>query len=920
MTQFFLRLRSQVVSWFSAIIRRPKLEARWIRRSQFHLEQYAQELIARGVLRKRLERRARLEFGEMNTHRDNMRASRGLRLWDELRSDLRYAFRVLRKSPAFTAIAVLSLALGIGANTTMFTLAKELLFERLSVPNPQQLRLFSWQGVKHVAVHHVWGDWNSTGNGDVTSTSFSYPIYLQLRQQNKVLEDLFAFKDIGRVNATIDGSAEVMQAEMVSGNYYQQLGIEPQLGRAIGASDDAPASGAVAIISDGLWARRFGRSPDVIGKTISVNLTPITIIGVNPRGFTGAKNVQSSPDIFFPFSVQPLVIPRQQDGSLLTSPKLWWVLIEGRAKPGVTTQQAQASLAVALDNAVRSTITVEKDESLPRLVLGDGSRGLNYAGKQFAKPIYVLMSLVGFVLLLACANIANLLLARWSARQREMSVRMALGAGRGRILRQVLTESLLLSTAGGALGLLFSYLGRNVVPRMMENAWEHSQLDMTFDWRVFAFTAAITIVTGLLFGMAPAWQATHAEVNADLKESAQTITHRRKGYFGKSIVGFQVMLSTVLVIGAVLFLRTLLNLVTINPGFRSANILLFDIEQPASRYPAGKDIALHRQIEEKLAAVPGVEAVTLSNPPLVANNTSNSDFVPDGEKADPSKNQVSDEADVGQSFFSTMGIPILAGRGFNAGDTETSPKVAVVNQALARQFFGGANPVGKTFATDGRKNRIEIVGLCGDIRYDSLRGDPPPIFFLPYRQLTQAYGLFGMTYEVKTRIKPESITPLIKNAVQSIDHDLPLIDVRTQDQQIAATMQQELVFAKLTSGFGILALLLACIGIYGIMAYTVARRTNEIGIRLALGAQTGQVRWMVLREASWMAMVGVVFGVGIALLLARLVASMLYGLRPTDPPSLLVSAFLLFAVAVLSAWVPATRASRVQPMDALRHE
>ena len=649
---------SRLRSWLSAVVHRNRLEEQMDSEIQFHLDNYVEDLVRRGVAPDEARRRARLEFGEMNTHRDNMRASRGLRLWDELRSDLRYAVRVLRKSPAFTAIAVLSLALGIGANTTMFTLAKQLLFERLDVPNPQQLRLLSWQGAKHVAVHHVWGDWNSAGNGGVTSTSFTYRIYQQLRKQNNVLQDLFAFKDIGRVNATIDSSAEVMEAEMVSGNYYQQLGIEPQLGRAIGPADDAaPGSGPVVVISDGLWARRFGRSPKVIGKTITVNLTPMTIIGVSPRGFTGAKNVQSSPDIFFPFSMQPLVIPRQQDGSLLESPKLWWVLIMGRTKPGVSVAQAQASLAVALDNAVRSTATVKKDETLPRLFLADGSRGLNYSGKEFAKPVYVLMSLVGFVLLLACANIANLLLARWSARQREMSVRMALGAGRGRILRQVLTESLLLSTAGGVLGLLFSYLGRNVVPRMFENAWESARLDMTFDWRVFAFTALITIVTGLLFGMAPAWQATRAEVNADLKESAQTITHRRKGYFGKSIVGFQVMLSTVLVIGAVLFLRTLVNLVTVDPGFRSQNILMFEISPPASRYPAGKDIALHRQIEEKLAAVPGVEAVTLSNPPLVANNTSNSDFLPDGEKADPSKDQISDEADVGQSFFSTMRHP-----------------------------------------------------------------------------------------------------------------------------------------------------------------------------------------------------------------------------------------------------------------------
>ncbi len=871
--------------------------------------------------------RARLEFGPIASHKDEMRHSLNLRWCDDLWCDLRYAARILRKNPGFTAIAVGSLALAIGANTTIFSVANEMLYERLGVPHPEQLRLFTLTGDKHVAIHSSWGSFGPLPGGRTRFDSFTYPLYQQLRKDNRVLDDIFAFKDLGRANVTVDGAAQAVQLELVSGNLYDQMQVRPALGRAILPSDDgAPSTGAVAIVSDGFWRRSLGGSADVIGKVISVNTIPVTIIGVNPRGFTGVKSVQTSPEVFMPLSMIPVLhADNGRDSPILSSTRRFWVQLMARTKPGVPVEQAQIALNVALDAAMRGTMKIAKDDTMPTLVLEDGSRGLNFSGRYFAKPLYVLLALVGFVLLLACANIANLMLARASARQREMSVRLALGAGRSRILRQVLTESLLISVMGGALGLGLGYMGRTTLPNLLANSWEQSSVNVPFDWRVFAFTAGVTILTGVLFGIAPAWASTRAEIGTALKEGGKTSTRHRKGWSGKAIVAFQVALSTMLVVGAGLFLRTLINLNSIDPGFRADHLLLFDINPPSKQYPAPKDVALHAQIEEALRSVPGVEGVTLTDVPLIANNMSNADFTIEGApKVEHKRGDNSRDvyfADVGHDFLSVMGIPVVAGRGFTPQDIHSPQNVAVVNRALVRQFFPhDNNPIGKRFALDDdptRQQWIEIVGIVADTHYSSLQEEPPPIHFDLYNQLPQ---IGGVTYTVRTHMPPEAITPSLRAAVQRIDRDLPLMDIRTQQQQIDATTQQERIFASLTAGFGILALALACVGIYGIMAYTVSQRTNEIGIRLALGAERRQVRGMVLREAVWLAALGVVIGLGVALGLSQLVKSMLYGLKPADPASFAAAGCLLLAVALTAAWIPAMRAARVEPMEALRHE
>jgi predicted permease len=922
-----MSLLSRLTSSIRAVFSGPALATQIDEELRFHLESRTADLIAQGISSEEAARRARIELGSANTHRDEVRRSLGIRWFDDLIADLRYAIRILRKNLAFTAIAVGSLALAIGANTTIFSVANELLYERLGAPNPQELRLLMMQADRKTVIHSSWGSRTKLKDGGYEYETFTYPIYQQLRRDNTVLNEIFAFKDIGRANATIDGHAQVVQVELLSGNFYEQMGVRPALGRPIVSSDDgAPGTGAVAIISDGLWARSFGRSPDVIGKTITVNMSPVTIIGVNPLSFTGAKSVQISPEIFMPVSMIPILrAETSSDGPIFSSTGLFWINLMARTKPGVSDEQARTALQVSLEAAIRSTMSPKPTDTMPTLVLADGSRGLNFAGKNFTKPLNVLLFLTALVLLLACANVANLMLARTLARQREMSVRLALGAGRSRILRQVITEGLLLSTLGGVFGLVIAYFGRTTLPSFIfSRSWESNDLHVPFDWKIFAFTASITLITGVLFAALPAWAATRAEINSALKEGGTSATRHRKALSGRAIVAFQVALSTLLIAGAGLFIRTLINLNSIDPGFRADHLLLFDINPPSKSYPQPQDIALHHRLEDAIRAVHGVEGVAISDIAFISNSNTTSNFSVEGapsvKRERDDRGGSSDLASVGPDFIQVMRIPIVAGRAFTPQDAESPRAVSVITQSTARKYFPNQNPIGKRFKTTDNPDRLiwyEIVGVTADVRYDSLRTEPDALHFDLYRQ---KHGIGGATYIVRTSMPPEAITPSLRAAIQRIDKDLPLIDIRTQQQQIDSTTQQERVFASLTIGFGVLALALACIGIYGIMTYTVTQRTNEIGIRLALGAQRARVRAMILRESAWLTLVGITVGLTAALALGRLVKSMLYGLSPTDPVSLAGAGLLLLAVALTASWIPAARASRIEPMEALRHD
>ncbi len=857
------------------------------------------------------------QFGNTVLIEQRQRESRTFLSFSTVFQDLRYGLRVLGKSPGFTAIAVASLALGIGANTAIFSVAKNLLYDRLGVSHPEQLRLLGWAGDDKVAVHSYWSSYEARDAG-MKSECFSYPVFRELQAHNRSLQGLFAFKDLP-TSASVRGSAQQMQMELVSGNFYSDLGVKPQLGRTIQPSDDvASEAGAVAVISDLLWRHEFGRSPAVLGQTIVVNQTILTIVGVNPRGFTGAQSVQQSPDLFVPLSMQPFVKPWGHRRSLLAQTDNWWLEVMGRVKPNVTDRQLRSDLNLELAAAVRGTMTVKADESIPRMVLADGSRGLHQLDGGFKGPVHVLIVLVGLVLALACANVANLLLARGSQREREMSVRLALGAGRARVLRQLLTESLLLAALGGTGGLLLGYLGRNAIPRLLTTPWLPSQIDIPFDWGVFGFSAAVTLLTGLLFGLAPAWSAAGSEVSSRLKEGAQTATRRRRGAGGKILVGFQIALSTVLVIGAGLFLRTVLALSETDAGFGTDHLLLAQIDPPQQRYPEGKDVVLHQRLEQALAAVPGVQAITLMSTPYLTDSMSKMGFMTEAESADPTKAHGERDEEVGNRFFETLGIPILAGRGFGPQDTATSAKVAVINQSLARTRFSHGNPIGQRFRLEANTGDwIEVVGICADTRYQNLREENPPQFFLPYVQQTE---VGGMSYVIRTKIAPEAIVPALRRAVTQIDSDLPLEDIRTQQEQIGESIRMERALAALITGFGLLALALAAVGVYGIMAYSVANRRNEIGIRLALGALPAQVRGIILRESAWLAVTGIVVGVSAALLLTRLVKSMLYGIQSYDPTTMTAGILVLLVVALAASWIPARRAAGVQPMEALRHE
>ena len=832
--------------------------------------------------------------------------------------DVRYALRQLRKSPGYALTALLTLALGIGANTAIFTVAKKVLLDTLPVRDPQQLRLLTWVSGHERPMPPVWGDVGPTDGGGLRSTAFSYPVFQELSKRTDAFEDLIAFKDLP-MTVTANGDPEPVTAEMVSGGAFSALGIQPVLGRPITPADDAgPASSPVAVISEGFWAERFGRAASALGSTISVNGVPVTVVGVSPERFTGLQMGEQT-ELFVPLTMQPLLAPRAQRSttSLLDNPQSWWVLILARLRPQVPEERAQAELDAVLRQTAMATLPDAKGIDQFHLRLEPGDRGLDYLKGGFARPSYVLLALAALVLLLACVNLANLLLARAASRQREISTRLALGAGRMRILRQMLVESLILSCLGGVAGLALGYLGRNAIPRMLSLPWQPTAMQADFDWQVLAFTAGLALATGILFGLVPAWRATRTEVNSALKDASHASPGRRRMWLGRGLVVIQIALSTMLLIGAGLFVRTVFNLSHVPLGFRADHLLLFRLNPPQSRYNDAQALALYRNLEEKLTVIPGVRSVTMSNIAIIGDH-SGSTFHVSGTPVEKDAERVQMN-NVGADFFHTLAITILQGRDFNAHDTAATPKVAVVNEALARRFFPNENPLGRTFDADAEdvEGPVEIVGIVADTRYADLRSPTPPTFYLPYQQSIAAGA---RVVEIHTAGEPGSVLSQVRASVQSLDRDLPLADVRTMTEQIEATMYSERIFANLSGGFGVLALVLACIGIYGVMAYEVSSRTGEIGIRMALGAQAGQVVGMVLGQVWWMAAVGAVLGTGSALWLATLVRAMLYGLRPVDPITLAGAAALLTLAALLGGFGPALRASRVDPAQALRSE
>ncbi|HTF37983.1 MAG TPA: ABC transporter permease [Blastocatellia bacterium] len=843
-----------------------------------------------------------------------------------LGQDLRYGVRMLLKSKAFTAIAVLSLALGIGANTALFSLVDAVLLKMLPVTKPNELVLFNWLCGQRGMQRGIDGNVSTDkATGMRTSSSFSYLAFERFRDHNESLSDVFAFAPLYELNVSFDGQPEIARGQLVSGGYYGGLGVRAGRGRTITLDDDVAGAPPVAVITHRYWERRFGQDPDVVGKTVIVNNVSFTIIGVTPPDFFGALQVGEFADLSIPFATQTQLSTTETN---LAKPWVWWVRIMGRLNPGVTRQQAAASFESSFQQSAEEgwkaalarfpPRQTPAPRDVPTLRAESGSQGLTESRRAYSEPLTILLAIVGLVLLIACANVANLLLARGATRQKEIAVRLAIGASRWRLVRQLLTESVLLAILGGAAGVLFAYWGKGMLVNLRPWGAAELALDLKLDLRVLGFTLAVSLLTGLLFGLAPALRATRVDLTPALKDNARSVAGGSRSYLTKSLIVAQVAMSLVLLVGAGLFVRTLRNLQNVNVGFNRENLLLFNVEPGLNGYSKPQIAQLYRRLTERLEATPGVRSATVSLIPLLAGYGRTSTISVQGHTSQPGDEDDAKVNTVGESFFETMEIPLLLGRALNSHDDERASKVAVINQMMARKYFGDENPLGRRFGLGGPETsgQIEIVGVARDAKYTDMRRETEPTAYLPYPQSIPS----SATLIVRSSGNPTAITASIRDAVREVDSNLPIFAVKTQSQQADESLVQERLFATLSSFFGVLALLLACIGLYGVMSYGVARRTNEIGIRMALGATAPLVTRMVMRETMLVVGIGVAIGLGAAVATTRLVAAMLFGLAPTDPVTISFAVLLMIGVAALAGYIPARRAARVDPMIALRYE
>jgi predicted permease len=844
----------------------------------------------------------------------------------DLWQDLRFGARMLMKQPVFTLIAVLSLAVGIGANTAIFSLVDAALLKSLPVKEPERLVQLKWTaGSSFRGFSYDGSARKDEKTGVRTNTSFPRPIFEQFRQQQNTLTELFAFAELEQVNANVEGQAEVASGQVVSGGYFTGLGLRPLIGRLLTTEDDQSAAPAVAVMSHRYWERRFGANPAFIGKQINLNNAAFTIIGVTPPEFAGAMGRGNAPDLTIPLLMEPLV---RGENANLNRQGSWWLLLMGRLKQGATPEQAHAELEPVLQRAapenLRRTLNQAQaapiaPQDYPHLIVAPGRRGDTDFGWYQRQSLYLLMAVVGLVLLIACTNVANLLLVRATERQKEIAVRLALGAGRGRLLRQLLTESVLLAVAGGALGLLLAFWGRDLLLSLRFPGRETLPFQVDLDWRVLAFTCVVSLLTGLLFGLAPALRATRVDLTPALKDTGRSSASHSRSRFGKSLVVVQVALSLLLLIGAGLFMRTLRNLQHVAPGFNVQNLLLFRVDPRLSGYQGDRLKGLYQRMFERIEAVPGVRSVTFSRHPLLAGSRRSSGFYRAGQPVEGSNPPSANIHIVRANFFETMELPVQLGRALSPQDDASAPRVAVINQTLARQFFPNENPIGQRIGFDpNQPGEMEIVGVAQDAKYTSLRAEIPPTIYTSWLQ--DLRGLGQMNFEVRTAGDPATFLASIRQAVREVDGNLPLFDVKTQVEQASQSLAQERLFAALLSFFGLLALLLAALGLYGVLAAAVAQRTQEIGIRVALGAQPRDVLRLVIGQGMRLVVPGILLGLAGAYGATRWIASFLYEVRAVDWPTYSLIAALLLVVALLACWIPARRATKVDPLAALRSE
>lgn len=898
------------------------------RELNYHLDRRTGELRETGLSESEARRRAAIELGGVAQVQEEVRDTWWWRWLHDLAGDVWYSLRMLAATPRFTATAVLSLALGIGANTAIFTLIDAVMLKMLPVKNPQELVMLRWAvpaGRFPMGSHWMNGSrWPE--HGQDVGTSFSYPTYQQIQArgtgEGRPLSSVFAFTTIGDLNVFANGEAALAPAQIVSANYFSVLGVNPVIGRTFVADDDQPGATPVCVISDRYWKRRFSGDPSIVGRAIVVNGAPVTVIGVTPPEFFGLQP-GSAIEMSLPLSTQPPVVSRWDPKvSMFTAADHWWVLIMGRLSPAISERQAASALDMVFKQSVNDPSPGER-AAYASLELAPGSQGIDDLRRQFSRPLLILMGMVGMVLLIACVNVANMLLARATQRQREIGIRVSIGATRGRLIRQFLTESVLLACLGGAVGFALAWWGSRVLTMLISRPGYPIPIDLTPDLRILAFAAGTCLGTGLLFGLVPAFRATRLDMTPALNRSTQGFrTGASLLSLGKTLVVAQTTLSVILLFGAGLFVRTLVNLQSLNTGFDQNNLLLFGINASQAGYKGQALNDFYGRVQQRLSAVPGVFSATASLHLLLSGHVRrNSVWVP-GYTPKAGEDVDAYVLPVGRDFFKTMRIPLLGGRDFTDRDNETAPKVAVVNEAFVKRYFADQDPIGQRigWSPDSKIADIEIVGVAKDAKYSLLRMDAPATVYHPFPQAQ----ISAMHFEVRTAGDPKALVAAVRHAVASLDHNIPLYDLKTQTDQIDELLMKERLFAKLSSSFGLLALVLACVGLYGVLSYAVARRTGEIGIRVALGAQREDIVGMVLREALLLVAIGLALGVplslGAARLSATLISDLLYGLKPNDLTSVVFAAAALIIVAAFAGFLPALRASRVDPMTAIRYE
>jgi len=835
--------------------------------------------------------------------------------------DLKHALRILLQKKAWTAVVVVSLALGIGANTALFSAVNALLLETVPVPEPDTLVRVMWAGKNDmVRGTSEYGTPRPDRGEDVIST-FSFDLFQRLRAANQTATDLAALSPSLSLNVVVDGEADLAPASAVTGSYFGILGIHPVVGRLLQNSDDEAGADAVAVIGETMWIRRFASDPKIQGRVVAMNNVPVTIVGVVPREFTGIQGrLESGPDVTVPVKLDPVLNAGQ---TRLTQPTSYWLQIVGRLKPGATAEQVRGNLEGVFQAGARAGMDTfqaslseadrgldnnrRRGDAVPRLVVRSASHGIYDPEPNSTRSASILSAVVVMVLLIVCANVANLMLSRAADRRKELSVRLSMGATRGRLIRQLLTESLVLSVLGGALGLLVGYWLRELLP-FGQTA--------PINWRVLAFTGGVSLIAGVAFGIIPALRATRIDLAGVMKETSRSVMGSRT-YLSRGLLVVQVAISIVLLVGAGLFLRTLQNLRQVDVGFNSANLLMFRLNPALNGYDAMKTRQVFREVQDSLLGLAGVQSVALANPPMLSGSRSSTQIYLSGR----AKPQPINVVTVSPEFFDTMQIPVLAGRTFSNRDDLSAPRTLVINDAAAKKLFPGENPVGKRVGNTLEQNSdTEIIGVVRDAMYFTLRDAPPATMYRPYLQMPTTGPGRALTVLVRTTTDPNGRIADVRGAVRKVDATMPLTAIATQEEQIERRFSQERLFAMAYSWFGGLALVIAGVGLFGLMSYSVSRRTSEIGVRMALGANRGDVALMVLRESMLLVVVGVAAGGLAAFFASSLVATTLFGVAPRDGVAMLAAVVIMLLVASAAAYLPARRASRVDPMVALRYE